>query len=130
LILFIKKIKKSFADGCLVLGCIHDISNTELIVSLPGIGNYGHVKLNNISRIYSQMLKDEDQEAESAANEDEQVKTLNGMFNKGDLVRCRVLNFVDKRLYLTMEPGEVNSSLNYDNLEVEMVNKIDILFYS
>ncbi len=107
-------------DGCLVLGCIHDISNSELIVSLPGIGNYGHVKLNNISKIYSNLLKSESNNDKNADEED-QTRTLIEMYNKGDLVRCKVLNFADKKLYLTIEPNQVNGSLGYDNLEENMV---------
>jgi hypothetical protein len=86
---------------------------------LPGIGNYGHVKLNNISRIYTNMVMDESNES---ANEDEQVKMLSTMFSKGDLVRCKVLNFTEKKLFLTIDPSQVNASLNYDNLEDDMVS--------
>ena len=96
-----------------------------MIVSLPGIGNYGHVKLNNISEIYSNLLKKENKNDES---EEGQVRTLVEMFNKGDLVRCKVLNFSDRKLFLTIEPSQVNSNLNYDHLEDEMVKKVQKSF--
>lgn len=95
-----------------MLGAIHDVSKNELTISLPGIGNYGHVKLNNVSSVYSVMIN----------NEDSELRTLNEMYKKGELVRCKVLNFVDNRLHLTIEPSEVNGSLRYDNLQEDMVS--------
>ena len=100
----------------MVLGCIHDVSNSELIVSLPGIGNFGFVKLNNISKSYTDLLKNEFKE---------QLNTLPNMYSKGNLIRCKVLNYANKKLNLTIEPHEVNSSMTPQNLNEEMV----ILFY-
>ncbi len=102
-------------DGCLVLGCVHDISPSELTVSLPGIGNFGFVKLNSISKVYNELLKS------GNANEEQQVTNLSGMYSKGNLVRCKVLNYKNKKLYLTVEPDQVNSNLSFENLEENMV---------
>jgi hypothetical protein len=60
-------------------------------------------------------------ESNESANEDEQVQMLSNMFNKGDLVRCKVLSFTDKKLFLTIDPCQVNASLSYENLEDDMV---------
>lgn len=116
---------KSYTDGCLVLGCVHDITGSELMVSLPGIGNFGYVKLNNISKVYSESLKSEE------SLKSGETKTLFEMYNRGDLVRCKVLNYSDRRLHLTIEPDQVNGGLTFDNLEPNMVlicrNTIDAL---
>lgn len=87
---------KSFVEGCLVLGCVHDINNTELVVSLPGIGNFGYVKLNNVSKIYTDLIKNAD-------SRDSKASILLQMYNKGDLVRCKVLEFTNKKLYLSVD---------------------------
>ena len=88
------------------------MSNSELIVSLPGIGNFGFVKLNNISKTYTDLLKSEAKE---------QVSPLSAMYNKGNLLRCKVLNYNNKKLNLTIEPVEVNASLTPKNIDEEMV---------
>lgn len=54
-------------------------------------------------------------------NETSSIGTLLDMYNKGDLLRCKVLSYTDKRLYLTIEPEQVNGSLSFKNLEEEMV---------
>ena len=97
----------------MVVGCVHETTSTELIVSLPGIGNFGHVKLNNISKIYTNLLKSE-------ADNDE-ARTLSEFYNKGDFVRCKVLGYSDRKLNLTIEPDLVNSGLHFNNLQVDMV---------
>lgn len=97
------------------MGCIHDVKQSELIVSLPGIGNYGYVKLNNISTIYTTALK------KCAENSDAQPFALNECYSKGNLVRCKVLSYTNNKLLLTIEPTQVNSSLSYQSLENGMV---------
>jgi hypothetical protein len=46
------------------------------------------------------------------------------MYNKGDLLRCKVLSYTDKKLFLTIEPDQVNGSLSFKNLQEEMVTII------
>lgn len=43
------------------------------------------------------------------------------MYNRGDYVRCKVLNYSDHRLNLTIEPDVVNSGLSAATLQTEMV---------
>ncbi|CAF0850832.1 unnamed protein product [Brachionus calyciflorus] len=107
---------KSYVDGCLVLGCIHDVLTSELVVSLPGLGNFGHVKINNISKIYSDLIKNS-----SNDNKKSDLPSLSDMYHKGDLVRCKVLSFTNNKLYLTIEPDQVNSNLNFATLEEDMI---------
>ncbi len=98
----------------MVLACIHDIKNTELVVSLPGIGNFGYVKINNISSIYTNILK-------NFKNDTNELSTLLQMYKKGEIVRCKVLNYKDKKLYLTIEPEQINQGLTFKNLDENMV---------
>jgi hypothetical protein len=102
-----------------VLGIVHDILHGELIVSLPGIGNFGYVKLNSISKVYSDLLKNSNDGLSSKNNKE--VASLFEMFRKGHLVRCKVLNFSDNKLFLTIEPHQVNSNLTFKHLEKEQV---------
>ena len=44
------------------------------------------------------------------------------MYSKGNLLRCKVLDYSNKKLNLTIEPNQVNSSLNAKNLDEEMVS--------
>ena len=104
----------------MVLGCVHDIKHSELVVSLPGIGNFGYIKLNNISKIYSDLLKNTDT-AQKQADDSNSVNTLLEMYNKGDLLRCKVLSYTNKKLFLSIEPDQVNSGLTLNNLEEDMV---------
>ncbi len=105
---------KSYVDGCMVLGCVHDISQSELIVSLPGIGNFGFVKLNSISQVYSQLLR-------SSSGKDNDITGLSDMYAKGNLLRCKVVSYSNKKLYLTIDPKEINASLTFNTLEHNMV---------
>lgn len=100
----------------MVLGCVHDILHSELVISLPGIGNFGFVKLNNISTVYTNLLKTIESNKKSS-----EVSTLLEMYHKGDLVRCKVLSYTNNKLFLTIEPDQVNNSLNYSHLEEDMV---------
>ena len=101
----------------MVLGCVHDIYHSEISVSLPGIGNFGYVKLNNISSIYAAMLKDH----EPGKTKNSECSSLASMYSKGNLLRCKVLSFTNNKLNLTIEPNEVNSNLAFKNIEEEMV---------
>lgn len=96
------------------MGCVHDITAHEIVVSLPGIGNFGFIKLNNVSRVYTDLLKQEPA-ADGLTN-------LAGMYAKGNLLRCKVLSYTNKKLFLTIQPHEVNSSLSFQYLEENMVS--------
>ena len=52
------------------------------------------------------------------------------MYNKGDLLRCKVLSYTDKKLFLTIEPDQVNGSLSFKNLQEEMVTIILNRFFN
>lgn len=92
-----------------MLGCVHETTSSELIVSLPGIGNFGHVKLNNISKVYTNALKNSS--SSSTDSDPDSVLSLADMYSRGDYVRCKVLDYSDRHLNLTMEPDVVNASL-------------------
>ena len=91
-----------------MLGYVQDIKSSELIVSLPGLGNFGHVRLANISRVYTDTLaaKIDDNNNDDAPA----AASLLDMYSKGDLVRCKVLAFVDKKLMLSIAPEHVNAA--------------------
>ena len=82
---------------------------------MPGINNFGYVKLNRISTEYIDYLK---------SLSDKRVYTqLSDMYTVGMLLRCKVLNYNNNRLYLTIEPQEVNANYKTKDLEVDMVSE-------
>ncbi len=72
------------------------------------------MKVDNISKEYSEYL-------EGLTNKHNEAIKLGDMYSIGTLVRCKVLKFDNKRLFLTIKPSEVNSSLKIKDLEADMV---------
>ena len=50
---------------------------------------------------------------------------LSDMYSVGNLLRCKVINYdvEKKKLFLTIQPEEVNYILKFEDLKVDMVNK-------
>lgn len=86
----------------------------EIVILLPGLGNFGYIRINQISNEYTNYLNKE-------LNNKSNIVQLSDMYSIGNLVRCKVLNYEKKRLYLTIDPNEVNRNLNSSNLEEDMI---------
>jgi rRNA biogenesis protein RRP5 len=111
--------KKSFADNCLVLCSVQDVLHDELVVTLPGINNFGYIKSTSISREYTAYLCE-------AANANAKTATgsaitLPYLYNTGNILRCKVIEYRNKRLYLTCEPSAINGALKLDDLYEKMI---------
>lgn len=83
---------------------------------MPGINNFGYVKLNRISAEYIKYLQD-------LTDKRGNYTQLSDMYTLGTFIRCKVLNYTNKRMFLTIEPHEVNSNLKNKDLEVDMVSR-------
>ena len=76
--------------------------------------------MDNISKEYTEYL-------EGLTNKRIETVRLCDMYSIGTLLRCKVLKFENKRLFLTIKPNEVNSSLKIKDLEADMV-KLNFIY--
>ncbi|NWW78900.1 RRP5 protein, partial [Climacteris rufus] len=105
----------------LLLGCIKEVSDYELAISLPN-GLSGFVPVTQISDAYSQLLTK--QVAEGELPED--LNSLPDMYSPGTLVRC-IVTSTEKRdngrrsIKLSIDPKKVNKGLDSTALTAGMV---------
>jgi hypothetical protein len=109
---------KSYADNCLVLCSVMDVLHDELVVSLPGINNIGYIKSTNISREYTNHLCES---TNANAKTTVAATTLPYLYSIGTMLRCKVIEYRNKRLYLTCEPNELNSGFKLADLYDKMI---------
>ncbi|NXG51282.1 RRP5 protein, partial [Psilopogon haemacephalus] len=105
----------------LLLGCIKEVSDYELVVSLPS-GLLGFVPVTQISDAYSKMLSKEVAQGELL----EDLNSLSDMYSPGMLVRC-IVTSVEKSadgrrsIKLSINPKMVNKGLNASALAQGML---------
>ncbi|NWU98980.1 RRP5 protein, partial [Upupa epops] len=96
----------------LLLGCIKEVSDYELAISLPN-GLSGFVPVTQISDAYNKMLSKEVAQGEIL----EGLYSLSDMYSPGTLVRC-IVTSVEKSadgrrsIKLSIDPKKVNKGLN------------------
>ncbi|NWR74973.1 RRP5 protein, partial [Centropus unirufus] len=105
----------------LFLGCIKEVSDYELVISLPN-GLTGFVPVTQISEAYSKMLSKEVAEGEFL----EDLHSLSDMYSPGTLVRCIVTSAeknADGRrsIKLSIDPKKVNKGLKSSALASGML---------
>ncbi|NXY50608.1 RRP5 protein, partial [Ceuthmochares aereus] len=105
----------------LLLGCIKEASDYELVISLPN-GLSGFVPVTQISDAYSKMLSKEVAQGELL----EDLHSLSDMYSPGTLVRC-IVTSVEKNadgrrsIKLSIDPKKVNKGLNASALASGML---------
>ncbi|NXX86292.1 RRP5 protein, partial [Urocolius indicus] len=105
----------------LLLGCIKEVNDYELAVSLPN-GLSGFVPVTQISDAYSKMLSKQVAQGELL----EDLHSLVDMYSPGTLVRC-VVTSVEKSadgrrsIKLSIDPKKVNKGLNASALTPGML---------
>ncbi|NXG68658.1 RRP5 protein, partial [Baryphthengus martii] len=105
----------------LLLGCIKEVSDYELVISLPN-GLSGFVPVTQISDAYNKMLSKEVAQGEPL----EDLNSLSDMYSPGTLVRC-VVTSVEKSadgrrsIKLSIDPKKVNKGLNASALAPGML---------
>ncbi|XP_067995560.1 protein RRP5 homolog [Melanerpes formicivorus] len=112
---------EAICEGMLFLGCIKEVSDYELVISLPN-GLSGFVPVTQISDAYSKMLSKEVAQGELL----EDLNSLLDMYSPGMLVRC-VVTTVEKSadgrrsIKLSINPKMVNKGLNASALAQGML---------
>ncbi|XP_025966122.2 protein RRP5 homolog isoform X1 [Dromaius novaehollandiae] len=112
---------EALCEGMLLLGCIKEVSDFELVISLPN-GLSGFVPVTQISDAYSKMLSEQVAEGELV----EDLNSLSNMYSPGTLVRCIVISVeksADGRqsVKLSINPKKVNKGLNTSALASGML---------
>lgn len=104
----------NLTEGMVVLGCVQQVLDFGLRVSLPG-AILGNVDITQVSHAYSRLLR---QFAQGVQEHDAEVLQLSRMFHEGQTVVCKVLSVSPEELgstkmavSLSLDPASVNSSL-------------------
>ncbi|XP_069720305.1 protein RRP5 homolog [Phaenicophaeus curvirostris] len=112
---------EALCEGMLLLGCVKEASDYELVISLPN-GLSGFVPVTQISDAYSKMLTKEVAQGELL----EDLHSLSDMYSPGTLVRC-IVTSVEKNadgrrsIKLSIDPKKVNKGLNASALASGML---------
>lgn len=99
---------ESLCEGMRILGCVKEVTELELVVSLPN-GLQGFVQVTEISDAYTQKLNEQVAQEEPL----EDLLRLPDLFSPGMLVRC-VVSSLDitemgkKSVKLSVNPKRVN----------------------
>ncbi|KAM9134322.1 protein RRP5 homolog isoform 2-T4 [Pangshura tecta] len=112
---------EALSEGMLLLGCVKESNDFELVVSLPN-GLTGFVQVTHICDAYSKML------SEQVATEEllEDLNSLSDLYPPGMLVRCTVTSVgktMDghRSIKLSINPRDVNKALNTTALRSGML---------
>uniref|UniRef100_A0A8C3JGB9 Protein RRP5 homolog n=1 Tax=Calidris pygmaea TaxID=425635 RepID=A0A8C3JGB9_9CHAR len=120
-LLYAVLLSQAVCEGMLFLGCIKEVSDYELVVSLPN-GLSGFVPVTQISDAYSTLLSKQVAQGELL----EDLNSLSDMYSPGTLVRC-VVTSVEKSadgrrsIKLSIDPKKVNQGLNASALASGML---------
>ncbi|XP_066475340.1 protein RRP5 homolog [Tiliqua scincoides] len=112
---------ESLTEGMLLLGCVKESNQFELVVSLPN-GLTGFVQATRICDAYNKML------TEQVATDEhlEDLNPLSDLFLPGMLLRCAVVSVERtaagyQSIQLTINPKDVNKALNTASLRQGML---------
>ncbi|XP_027785676.2 protein RRP5 homolog isoform X1 [Marmota flaviventris] len=112
---------ESLCEGMRILGCVKEVNELELVISLPN-GLQGFVQVTEISDDYTKMLN------EQVAQEDplKDLLRLPELFSPGMLVRCvvsslRITERGKKSVKLSLNPKNVNRVLSAEALKPGML---------
>ncbi|XP_072335851.1 protein RRP5 homolog isoform X2 [Scyliorhinus torazame] len=115
-ILSFKKLKV----GTLLLGCVKEVTDYELVVGLPH-GLTGYVSLTNICDAYTKSLREQINEELA-----EDLTALSDLYSAGMIVRCTVSELGKTKashhsLKLSINPKDVNKALSAGALRAGML---------
>lgn len=98
-------------EGMVTLGQVSEISEYNLIVSIPG-GLLGRIEITNLSESYTNLLQNIIDTKSIQSNE---FKPLPDLYNLGDYVVCYVKNINLKERWpynLSLEPQLINQNIH------------------
>ncbi|XP_053167847.1 protein RRP5 homolog [Hemicordylus capensis] len=103
---------ESLTEGMLLLGCVKESNQLELVISLPN-GLIGFVQVTRICDAYNKMLNEQVAKDEHLAD----LNPLSDLFSPGMLLRCSVVSIEKtatghQNIQLTINPKDVNKALN------------------
>lgn len=112
---------ESLCEGMRILGCVKEVNELELVISLPN-GLQGFVQVTEICDVYTQKLNEQVAQEEPL----EDLLRLPDLFSPGMLVRCVVssLDITDrgkKTVKLSVNPKHVNKVLSAEALRPGML---------
>ncbi|XP_040891171.1 protein RRP5 homolog isoform X2 [Toxotes jaculatrix] len=115
-ILHIKNVK----EGMLMLGCVKEVADFEVIVGLP-CGLQGYLSIKNISDSYAKLLSEQLDSADT-----EEICSLPHLFYPGMVLRCVVAKLDIAKggtlsIQLSVNPKLVNKALTSSALKTGMV---------
>ncbi|XP_004474045.2 protein RRP5 homolog isoform X2 [Dasypus novemcinctus] len=112
---------ESLCEGMRILGCVREVKDLELVISLPS-GLQGFVKVTEICDAYTKKLN------EQVAHEEplKDLVRLQELFSPGMLVRCVVISLDitergKKSVKLSLNPKNVNGVLSAEALKPGML---------
>nr|XP_020644591.1 protein RRP5 homolog isoform X2 [Pogona vitticeps] len=112
---------ESLTEGMLLLGCVKESHQLELVIGLPN-GLTGFLQATRICDAYNKMLNTQVTTDEYM----EELNSLSDLFSPGMLVRCAVASLEKTTaehpsIQLTINPKEINKALNIKALRPGMV---------
>ncbi|XP_068178536.1 protein RRP5 homolog isoform X2 [Antennarius striatus] len=111
---------KDVREGMLMLGCVKEVADFEVTVSLP-CGLLGFLNIKNICDSYAKLLTEQLELADT-----EEICSLPHLFYPGMLLRCVITKLNIARggslsIRLSIDPKLVNKSLTSNSLKAGMV---------
>ncbi|XP_062957884.1 protein RRP5 homolog isoform X2 [Cynocephalus volans] len=112
---------ESLCEGMRILGCVKEVNELELVISLPN-GLQGFVQVTEISDAYTKMLNEQVTQEEPLKD----LLCLPELFSPGMLVRCVVSSVSitergKKSVKLSLNPQNVNRVLSAEALKPGML---------
>ncbi|XP_071873721.1 protein RRP5 homolog [Bombus fervidus] len=107
----------TISEGLVVLGCISEVTNYDLLISLPG-GLVGRAQITDINECYTNLLQNFVKSQDSETNE---FKSLPELYTYGDYVVCYVKAIQSQEILqiaISLEPSLINQSLDVAYLDI------------
>ncbi|XP_078040689.1 ribosomal RNA Processing 5 [Augochlora pura] len=105
----------TICEGLVVLGCISEVTEYGMIVSLPG-GLLGYAQVSDISESYTNLLKNLFKSEDNSSSE---FKPLSELYSTGEQIVCYIKSIQrqDKwQITLSLEPNLINQNLKANDL--------------
>ncbi|KOC61617.1 Protein RRP5 like protein [Habropoda laboriosa] len=106
----------TISEGLIVLGCISEVTEYDLMISLPG-GIIGHAQITDISDSYTNLLQSLIKSENSQTNE---FKLLPELYSCGEYVVCYVKSIQPQETWqiaISLEPRLINQNLNINHID-------------
>lgn len=101
----------TISEGLVVLGCIFEVTEYDLLISLPG-GLIGRAQITDISECYTNLLQNLIRSEDSQTSE---IKSLPELYSCGDYVICYIKTIQPQKKFqigISLEPKLINQNLD------------------